>query len=129
MGAIAESVVARWVTAPFGAANPDTVAWLISMVRSQPVEGYAECCGAIERMDLRADLASVAAPLLAVAAADDPVTTPDHLAAIADGVQDGRLLVVDEAAHLANIQQAGAVNSAILAHLGGGLRAATKEHS
>jgi 3-oxoadipate enol-lactonase len=129
MGAIADAAVARWVTAPFRAAHPDTVAWLRSMLCSQPVEGYAECCGAIERMDLRADLASISAPLLAIAGADDPTTTPDHLAAIADGVQDGRLLVIDEAAHLANVQQPAAINSAILAHLAGGTQAATKEHS
>jgi 3-oxoadipate enol-lactonase len=129
MAAIADAAVARWVTAPFGAAHPDTVAWLRSMLCSQPVEGYAECCGAIERMDLRADLASIAAPLLAIAGADDPTTPPDHLAAIADGVLDGRLLVIDEAAHLANVQQPAAVNSAVLAHLAGASQAATKEHS
>jgi 3-oxoadipate enol-lactonase len=128
MAAIADATVARWLTAPYRAANPDTVAWLRSMLCSQPVEGYAECCGAIERMDLRADLASIGAPLLAIAGADDPMTTSEHLAAIADGVQDGRLLVVVDAAHLANVQQPAAVNSAILAHLAGGSHPATREN-
>ena len=33
--------------------------------------------------------------------------------------QDGRLLVVDDAAHLANLQQPDAINAAIRAHLAG----------
>ena len=119
MGAVAEAVVGRWLTPGFAGDHPATVAWLEDMVRSHDPDGYAACCGVIERMDLRADLASITAPLLAIAGADDPVTTPEHLALIADGVQDGGLLVVDDAAHLANLQQPDAINAAIRAHLAG----------
>ena len=127
MAAVAEAVVGRWLTPGFAGSHPSTVAWLEDMVRSHDPEGYAECCGVIERMDLRPDLPSIAAPLLAIAGADDPVTTPDHLALIADGVQGGRLLVVDDAAHLANLQQPEAVNAAILAHLAGDATTAEKQ--
>ena len=61
-----------------------------------PAEGYAACCEVIAAMDLRADLAGISAPTLAIAGADDPATPPPHLEAIAEGVQDGRLLVVPE---------------------------------
>ena len=36
---------------------------------------------------------------------------------IADGVADGRLLVVEDAAHLANVEQPDVVDRALLDHL------------
>jgi 3-oxoadipate enol-lactonase len=71
----------------------------------------------IATMDLRADLARIEAPTLAIAGADDPATPPPHLEAIAEGVQDGRLLVVPDSAHLANAQQPETITPAIIAHL------------
>ena len=62
----------------------------------------------------------ISAPTLAIAGADDPATPPPHLEAIADSVQDGRLLVVPEAAHLANAEQPQTITPAIIAHLKGG---------
>jgi 3-oxoadipate enol-lactonase len=70
-------------------------------------------------MDLREDLPTIAAPTLAIAGADDPATPPPFLEAIASAVQHGRLLVVPEAAHLANAQQPQIVTPAIIEHLGG----------
>ena len=39
--------------------------------------------------------------MLAIAGAHDPVTPPALLQGIADGVKDGRLVVLDDASHLA----------------------------
>ena len=115
--AIAEAVVARWFTGGLRDADPALVDRMRAMVAATPAEGYASCCGAIERMDLRGDLPRISAPTLAVAGADDPATPPEHLATIAGGVPGARLLVLPQAAHLANVEQAAAVNAALLAHL------------
>ena len=87
------------------------------MVAETPAEGYAASCAAIEHMDLRSDLSQICAPTLAIAGADDPATPPAHLSAIADAVPGARLLVLPGAAHLANVEQADAVDAALLAHL------------
>ena len=115
--AVAEAVVDRWFTPALRAADPGLVQRMRRMVADTPAEGYAACCAAIETMDLRADLPRIAAPTLAVAGADDPATPPEHLAAVASGVPGGRLLVLPQAAHLASVEQAAAVNAALLAHL------------
>ena len=115
--AVADAVVARWFTPALAAADPDLVRRMRDTVAATPSEGYAGCCGAIEGMDLRADLPRIAAPTLAIAGADDPATPPEHLAAIADSVPGGRLLVLPQAAHLASVEQAPAVTAALLAHL------------
>ena len=117
--AVAEAVVARWFTAPYLEANPAVRAACEAVVAATPAEGYASCCEVIATMDLRADLPGIAAPTLAVAGADDPATPPPLLAAIADGVEDGRLLVVPSSAHLANVEQPETITPAIIAHLTG----------
>ena len=118
--AVAHAVVQRWFTAPYLDANPAVRAACEAVVSTTPAEGYASCCEVIAAMDLRADLPRIAAPTLAIAGADDPATPPPHLEAIADTVQDGRLLVVPEAAHLANAEQPLIVTPAIIEHLLGG---------
>lgn len=116
---VAEAVVARWFTPGFLDANPDVKASCEATVAATPTEGYASCCEVIAAMDLRADLPTISAPTLAIAGADDPATPPPHLAAIADAVQDGRLLVVPQAAHLANAEQPATITPEIIAHLTG----------
>lgn len=115
--AVASAVVGRGYTEPFRVANPSVVARAEAMVASTPAEGYAGCCEAIAAMDLRGDLGSISARTLAIAGSDDPATPPAHLDAIASGVQDGRLLVVPAAAHLANDEQPQIVTAALLQHL------------
>jgi 3-oxoadipate enol-lactonase len=115
--AVASAVVERWFTPQFLAAHPDIRATHQAMVAGTPAEGYAACCEAIAALDLRDDLASIVAPTLAIAGADDPATPPAKLEEIATGVKDGRLLVVSRAAHLASAEQPGTITPAIVGHL------------
>ncbi|NNM48024.1 3-oxoadipate enol-lactonase [Knoellia koreensis] len=117
--AVADAVVDRWFTAAYLASHDDVRDANVAMVAATPPDGYAACCEAIAAMDQRDDLVQVAASVLAIAGADDPATPPGLLGEIADGVKEGRLLVVPEAAHLANAQQPQAITPAIIAHLKG----------
>ena len=115
---VADAVLARWLTPDGLAADAARRARLRSMLLATPAEGYAGCCDAIERLDERADLASIVAPTLVVGAAQDPATPPEHQQAIADAVAGARLEILDGAAHLANVEQPEAFNSLVLEHLG-----------
>lgn len=116
-GSVAAAVVQRWFTPEYLLAHPDVRADSEAMVAATPAEGYAGCCEVIAAMDLRADLASITAPTLAIAGADDPATPPEKLNEIATGVKDGRLLVVPHSAHLANAERPGIVTPALVEHL------------
>jgi 3-oxoadipate enol-lactonase len=116
-GAIADAVVARWLTEPFARAHPELLAELRAMLAAQPPDGYAACCGAIERMDLRPDLGAIRAPVLVVAGADDRATPPEHARVIAGAIPGARLEVLAPAAHLANVEQPEAVTRLLLDHL------------
>ncbi len=108
---IADAVVERWFTPGF---DPDTVARFRRALVATPAEGYAGCCEAIAGMDLRGDLASIRAPALVVAGAEDPATPPDHGHAIAEGIPGAELTVVPDAAHLATVQQPARATELIL---------------
>jgi 3-oxoadipate enol-lactonase len=115
--AVADAVVERWFTPDFRAREPGRVAAMREMIASTPAIGYAESCGAIERMNLRADLAAIRAPTLAIAGAEDPAIPPDHLFDIATAIPQGRAMVVEHAAHLANVERPEHVTELMLAHL------------
>jgi 3-oxoadipate enol-lactonase len=115
--AVADEVVSRWLTPDTRARRPDLATELAAMVSATPAAGYAACCGAIERMDLRADLPSIRAPTLAIAGADDPSTPPDHLLRIADAIPGARAVVVERAAHMAAVERPDEVTALIAAHL------------
>lgn len=115
--AVAAAVVERWFTPGYLAAHPDARIELEHMVAATPAEGYAGCCEAIAELDLREQLSSITAPTLAIAGADDPATPPVRLEEIAARIPDSKLLVVRQAAHLANAEQPGIITPALIAHL------------
>jgi 3-oxoadipate enol-lactonase len=117
MEAVADAVIARWFTPAFAAARPDVIATTRAQLAATPAEGYAACCGAIERMDLRADLTGIRAPTLVIAARDDPSTPPKHARVIAAGIPGARLVVLERGAHLVNVETPDVVTELILGHL------------
>lgn len=121
MASIADTVVARWFTPDFAAERPDLVEQCRGMLLSVPPEGYAGCCEAIAAMDLRDDLAHITAPTLVVAGAEDPATPLPHARTIASLLPASRLVMVEDAAHLATVQQPAATTALLLDHLGGNL--------
>lgn len=104
--AIASTVVGRWLPGPFAAAHPEVHHELLDAVLSTPVEGYIGCCGALETMDLHADLAKVNAPTLVIVGSDDESTPPDLGRAVAAGIPGARVVEIAGAAHLAHLSHA-----------------------
>jgi 3-oxoadipate enol-lactonase / 4-carboxymuconolactone decarboxylase len=118
--AIADAVVARWVTPELAGRDPELVGQLRTMLSSVDAESYAQCCEAIASMDLRADLDRIAAPTMVLAAMQDPATPPEHAELIAGGVAHCRLDVLDHAAHVATFEQPGRIAALLLEHFRGG---------
>jgi 3-oxoadipate enol-lactonase len=117
VGSITDAVLERWFTPEFRAARPETVEWAGSMLRGTPAEGYAGCCEAIRDADLRDRLKDIRAPVLVIAGAKDPAATVDQAESIRDSIPGARLVVIEGAAHLANVEQPDDVTRAILDHL------------
>lgn len=114
---IADPVIDRWLTTEFVAAHPEVRARLRETMTSCDPRGYSECCGAIQRMDLRPDLGRIAAPTLVISAPRDLATPPEHQRAIADGIPGARLATLEDGAHLAAVERPGEVGPLIVDHL------------
>jgi 3-oxoadipate enol-lactonase len=117
MEAVADTVVARWFTPAFAAAQPDVVAAVRADLAATPPEGYAACCEVVGAMDLRADLGAIQAETLVIGAEHDPSTPPEHARAIAAGIAGARLVVLPRGAHLVNLETPPAVTALLLEHL------------
>ena len=114
---IADGVLARWLTPEFAASHPELAAALHAMLAAAPFEGYAACCGAIERMDLRGVLGTIRSPTLVISGDRDPSTPPKQQELIARAIPGARHEIVAPAAHLAAVEQPESINRLILEHL------------
>jgi 3-oxoadipate enol-lactonase len=114
LGSIADSVLGRWFTRelPHG-----EVAAFREMLLATPTEGYAATCEALARWDFRDRVGEIQAPTLVIVGADDPVTPPSDIALLAEGIPDARLIALEGAAHLANVERPDAFATAVSRHL------------
>ena len=118
MEAIADRVVVRWFTPELPHTQPETVARFRAMLVATPPEGYARCCEALAAWDARERISEVAVRTLVVAGAEDPATPVEHAELLAARIPDARLLVLERAAHLPNVERADEFTKAVLDHLG-----------
>ena len=70
----------------------DEVDKVREMILTTPVDGFIGCCRAIQEMDQRNDLGEINLPVLVIAGAEDPGTTPAMNKAIADAIPGADML-------------------------------------
>jgi 3-oxoadipate enol-lactonase/4-carboxymuconolactone decarboxylase len=112
--AVAGAAPGRWFTSAF--AGTQAAAEAVRDLRAADPAGYAACCDALARYDLRAELPRITAPTLVVAGREDPATPPAHARELTDGIEGATLLELPGAAHLAPIERPAAVLAALQAH-------------
>lgn len=117
MDAVVDAVPLRWFTASFRSGHPQVYERYRDMLRGMKPDGYAACCEVIAAMDLRADLGRIQADTLVIAGADDEAIPVTHAATIAEAIPRSRLVVVADAAHLANVEQPAQITELLLDHL------------
>jgi 3-oxoadipate enol-lactonase len=115
---VADAVVSRWFTGHWIDSHAQAAGALRAMIAATAAEGYAGCCEAISAFDLRDGLAKIVAPTLVIAGAQDPAMPPEHQHALAAAVTGAKLEIIEDAAHLPNIQHPETVNRMIAEHLG-----------
>lgn len=111
------SSTGRWFTPGFPAAAPEEAERLLGMLRAADPEGYAGCCEAIGAFDVRDRLGEIGVPTRVVAGDADPATPVELARELAEGIPGADLVVVRDAAHLANVEQPAAVTAAVVEHL------------
>jgi 3-oxoadipate enol-lactonase len=112
MDAVARDALEKWFTPGFTDRDP-----FLRMQLETPAEDYARGLEAIGGFDFRDRLGEIRARTLVIAGAEDVATSPEDAALIAERIPGARLVVLDGAAHLANVEQPAAFTAAVLDHL------------
>jgi len=118
MAAVADNVIKRWFT-PAEQANPGAAATLRVLTEEIDAQGYANCCLAIGRMDLRSRIGAITAPTLVISGAQDPATPIAMGEEIAAMVPGAEFAVVPDAAHLIAVERPDALTALIAGFVGG----------
>jgi 3-oxoadipate enol-lactonase len=105
MEPLAQPTLERWFTEAFRKSSPAVVDGVRKLILATPVAGYAGCCQAIPKINLTARLKEIKCPILVIVGADDPGTPPAMAKEIHEHAPGSKLVVLPQAAHLANLEQ------------------------
>ncbi|GMV05942.1 MAG: alpha/beta hydrolase [Gemmatimonadota bacterium] len=118
-GWLADAMLPALLGATTRESRPDVVAETRRLIAAADAEGVAR---ALEAMGARPDsaprLSGIDVPVLALAGDEDTLTPVAEARRIAEGVADGRLVVLPGAGHLSNLETPDAFNEALLSFLG-----------
>jgi 3-oxoadipate enol-lactonase len=113
MVSLVQSTLERWFTAPFRERHPAEVEKIGALIRATPVAGYVGCSHAIPRIDTTRRLKEIPCPILVIVGRDDPGTPLIMSQEIHANSPGSELVILDDAAHISNIEQAEKFNRAL----------------
>jgi 3-oxoadipate enol-lactonase len=105
MEPLAQPTLERWFTEPFRKSNPAAVDTIRKLILATPAAGYAGCSHAIPKINLTARLKEIRCPILVIVGEQDPGTPLAMAREIHDNAPGSKLVVLPQAAHLANLEQ------------------------
>lgn len=109
-GAVADQMLPKLLARDTVAAQPAVVAQVRQMMARAPVPGLVGALRALrDRPDQTPTLRAIRIPVLAVAGAEDQITPPDGMRAMAQAIRGAEFAVVPAAGHLPPLEQPAAV--------------------
>ena len=109
---IAATAASRWFTDPFIQSQATIVETLSNDLAASSAEGYANCCEALAKADLREQLKDITVPVLIVAGMQDPVTTLTDGQFMLDHIPHAQMFEIN-ASHISNIECPNEFNQAV----------------
>jgi 3-oxoadipate enol-lactonase len=116
IAAIADAVIANWLTADFREREPQVTANMKAMMLTTPVPGYIACCEALSTLDQRELLPRIKSPTLVIAGRHDLSTPVAAGELIRSGIPGAGMTLID-AAHISNVEQPHAFTDAVVGFL------------
>lgn len=110
---IASTAAGRWFTEAFVQSNPDIITKLSNDLGAGSPEGYASCCEALAKADLREQLKQVKIPVFIIAGQQDPVTTMEDGLFIQKQIFNSQLFNIN-ASHISNLEQPEDFNNTLI---------------
>ena len=109
---IASTAASRWFTEPFIQSNATVVNNLQNDLAAGSAEGYASCCEALAKADVREQLKDITVPVLVVAGQQDPVTTVVDGQFMVERIANSQLFEIN-ASHISNVELPNEFNQAV----------------
>jgi 3-oxoadipate enol-lactonase len=120
MALIADSMLPKLLSANTRESRPDVVERVRSMMLGTRREGAA---AALRAMAVRRDqtdlLPSIDVPVLIIVGGEDPITPPSDAEAMGEKIKDARLIRIERAAHLSNVERSEEFNRALVEFVNG----------
>jgi len=117
MAPLCEPTLERWFTPAYFEKDSTSLESIRTQILNTPVAGYVGCCEAIRRINYIDRLNGISLPTRVIVGANDPATPPEDARAIQRRIEGSSLVTIDDAAHLSNVEQPEAFNSAVLGFL------------
>jgi len=119
MGGVAEASLPRLLAPRTLAEKPEVVTRLREMIlRADPRGAAAAQRGMAARRDYSDDLAGIDAPTLVIVGRDDPIRPVADAEFMHDRIHESRLQIIEDAAHMTNMEQPSLFNEELLEFLG-----------
>jgi 3-oxoadipate enol-lactonase len=119
MQAVAESTLERWFTPNYLKNNLPETDRIRQLILATPLDGYIGCSEAIRRLNYLERLNTLDITTLIMVGAEDPGTPVAASEAMHAQIKNSELVVIPQAAHLSNIEQAAVFNDQLMAFLAG----------
>jgi 3-oxoadipate enol-lactonase len=117
LGELADSVMERWFTPGFRTAQPDQVSGWRNAFVNLPADGYIATCEALREADLTDRIGQISAPTLVVVGELDLATSPELVAAMAQGISGARFELIGDCGHIPPIEQPERLLKLVAEHL------------
>jgi 3-oxoadipate enol-lactonase len=113
MISLLESTLERWFTEPFRKNHPNAIKSISDGILSTSVDGFCGCCAAIAQINTLDRLKEIQCPAIVMVGEHDHGTPPAMAKQIHDNLPNSEFVLIESAAHIANIEQPEAFNQAI----------------
>ena len=105
IGPLVEPSLGRWFTQSFRDKNPKLIDDIRQMIHRTSVNGYIGSATAIMEMDNFSQLPRIVTPTLIVVGSKDPATPPSDSELMRQKIVGSKMVIIEDAAHLPNIEQ------------------------
>ncbi|WP_166242368.1 alpha/beta fold hydrolase [Paenibacillus turpanensis] len=114
-GAASEAMLGKLLAPNASTVKPELVQQVDRMIREASPEAIAAASLAMaERADMTSSLGDIRIPVLVLVGSEDGITPPDGAKQMASAISEASVKVIDQAGHLANLEQPQAFTEALL---------------
>ncbi len=110
---LVDGTIQRWFTAPFIERAPQEIEKVRQMILGTDVNGYIACGSAVRDMAQSTMLLKIKTPTLVLSGRYDPACTVEQGTVLHRLIDGSKMVVLEDAAHLSNIEQPAAFNRTV----------------